>query len=428
MPRIVSFRFFEGLSAINNKKLDWEAVLTLCEYLIIISPSKEIKVLDLILGYFGDLLDRNLLPNKSGIPFALRERVWKILNKAMDIAPTDKTWSKNYPDENYNAWDISVNSAIGRLSHALIQYAIWCYHGLKKTGSTITELVPEVKSYLESVLNLDQEQSISIHAVLGLQFFTLVTLDERWAKSKINLIFTHDDPHTKAGDAAWDAYTFQQIYLNSYNVLFDEYLYRLDHPSKTIDDSLNNLQTRVAQQIGFIYLHDLPKSGELFKSFLNKSDPQLLEDCLEWIGRALKEWQDTNPPKINISQLLSYFKIKPHPSTGWLFMNPWMPRSERIKLLNSILDKTQGEISPMYWIPEELETFAEEYPLETVNCIDKMIKYYQTNNEMYTMHKSFKNIFPLILEAQNKSAIEKLNKIINFLGTLGYDEFRKFLN
>ncbi len=129
------FRFLDGLSKIKNKKLDWDTILTFCESVIITSPSREIKILDSILDYFGDLLQNNLLHNETGIPFALRDRVWKILNKAIEIAPPDTIWSENYPDKNWDAMGISINSSIGRLTHALIQYAVWCYHGLKKNGA-----------------------------------------------------------------------------------------------------------------------------------------------------------------------------------------------------------------------------------------------------------------------------------------------------
>ena len=83
------FRFLNGLSEIKDKKLDWDAVLTFCEYVIITSPSNDIKILDSILDYFGDLLQNNLVYDKTGIPFALRDRVWNVLSKAIAIAPPD---------------------------------------------------------------------------------------------------------------------------------------------------------------------------------------------------------------------------------------------------------------------------------------------------------------------------------------------------
>ncbi len=427
-PGVVHFRFLDGLSKIKNKKLDWDAILTFCEHVIITSPPREIQMLDLILDYFGDLLQNNLLHNETTIPFTFRDRIWKILNKAIEIAPPDTIWSENYPDKNWDAMGISINSSIGRLSHALMQYAVWCYHGLKKSGSTPTELVPEVKILLESMLNQEQKQSISIHAVLGHNFYNLLALDDEWTKSKINLIFTHNKQHVKAGNASWEAYTFQQLYQKSFNALFDEYLYRIENYGKRADTSLNDSQQRFAQQIGLVYLHNLNRSDELFEYFLEKSDPQSLEDYLAWIGRALKDWKGETSPKMNISKLLSYSKIKSNPSAGWLFLNPLMSRSERIKLLNSILDKTKGKISPIYWVPEELETFAEEYPLQTIESVGKMIKHYQTEREMYTMLRHFENVFPLILETKHESAIEKMKEIINFLGSLGYEEFRKFLD
>ena len=422
------FRFLSGLSEIKDKKLDWDAVLTFCESVIITSPSNDIKILDSILDYFGDLLRNSLVYDKTGIPFALRDRVWNVLSKAIEIAPPDTTWSKNYPDNSWSARGISINSSIGRLCHAMIQYALWCYHGLKEQGLPPVELVPEVKSVIESMLSIEQEHSISIHAVLGHHFTQLFVLDEKWVKSKIALIFTHDKPSTKFGDAAWDAYVSRAVYPKSFNALFDEYVYRISHPAKRTDSSLNDVQKQLAQQIGLIYLHAICRSDELFEIFLDKSDPRMLEDCLNWIGRSLKDWKNATQPKMDVSKLVSYPKIRSHPSAGWLFLNPSMSKSERIRLLGSILDETKGKISPMYWIPEELKKFAEEYPHETVECIDKIVKHYQTSWEMHSMCRHFGNIFPLIIKTGEASAIAKMQEIIHFLGSLGYHDFKELLD
>ena len=425
---VFQFQFLDGLSKIKNKKLDWNSILDFCESVIVTTPSRDLKILDSILDYFGDLLQNNLVHNEMAIPFELRDKVWKILEKAIEIAPPDTTWSENYPDKNWDAMGISINSSIGRLSHALVQYAVWCYHGIKKVGIAPTQLVPEVKFLLESKLNLNQEQSISMHAVLGYQFYNLLALDDEWAKSKIDLIFTHAEPHAKVGDAAWDAHMYQQVYQKSFNALFDEYLYRISHPGYKSESSIRDVRKRLSQQIGLAYFHSLERSEELFESFLEKSDPELIDECLEWIGRTLKKWEGEDPPKMNLSKFLSYKKIKSNTSAGWLFLNPFMPKSERIELLDSILDETQGKISPIYWVPEEMEKFVEEFPLEIVTCVEKMIRHYQTNDEMYTLLSHFENIFSKISITGNEYAINKMKDVVNSLGSLGYDQFRKFLD
>ena len=337
-------------------------------------------------------------------------------------------WSENYPDKNSDVRNISISNSIGRLGYALIQYAVWCYHGIKNQGTTPTELVPEIKTLLESKLNPNQEQSISIHAVLGYHFYNLLELDEKWTKSKIDLIFTHVKLNIKTGDAAWDAYMFQQVYQKSFNALFDEYMYRILHPTCRTESSSHDVPKIFAQQIGLVYLNSFNRSEELFESFLKKSNSELLDECLKWIGRTLKKWDGVDPPKMNVSKLFSYQKIKSSPSAGWLFLNPLMPKLERIKLLNLILDETDGKISPIYQILEEMEKFVEEFPLEIITCIEKIIRHYQSISEMYTISRHLENIFSKIPTTNNQDAIGKMKDVINFLGSLGYDEFRKFLN
>ena len=135
------FRFLAGLSKNKNKKLDWNSILTFCEKIIITPYPQKIKHMDLVLRYLGDLLQNHLISDGSGIPFDLRNRVWKILCKAIEIAPINSEWEKCYPNHNWNALSISINSSMGRLWHAVIQYATWCHHELKIQNSTPTKLV-----------------------------------------------------------------------------------------------------------------------------------------------------------------------------------------------------------------------------------------------------------------------------------------------
>ena len=86
----------------------------------------------------------------------------------------------------------------------------------------------------------------------------------------------------------------------------------------------------------------------------------------------------------------------------------------------------------MYWIPEELEFFAKDYPLDTIKCIDKIVNYYSQSNErmhsvgIHTALKHFENIFQLILETQHEIAVKQMMNIVNLLGSLGFNQFRKF--
>lgn len=421
---LFQFEFLNGLAQVDDKKLDWGSIMAFCECTIVTSPSKDDRILNLILDYFGDLLRKNLFYDEIGIPFDLRDKVWRILSRAIEIASSDAPWSQVYPNDKWDSHNISINSTIGKLEHALMQYATWCYHGLESEGLVLNQLVPEVKSLLDS--KLKWQHSISTHAVLGYHFYNLVKLDEAWAKSSISLIFTHDERYNEFGHAAWDAYIFQETYPTSFDALFDEYVYRISYHNQRISP-LDNLHERFAHQIGLIYLNSLDRSDELFEIFLEKSDPKLLENFFEWIGSELRDWRENAPPKMDVFKLLSYTKVKSNPNAGWLFLNRLMPKSERIVILHSILDEIKEKISPTWEIVEELGTFAEEYPTETIECVNKIIRHTYAADEMYLIRKTLENIFQSILETGHESAIMKMRETVNFLGSLGYDDFRRFL-
>ena len=415
------YRFLEALSKTKDLELDWESVLTFCKS-VLQSSLKEENVM----YYCCYLLQNNLTSNTNRIPFRLRGKVWNILERSLMITPPDTDWSEDYPGKNFNAYEISVNNNVGMIMHTIECYSSWCDVELKKLGGAPTELVPEVKSILNSLLNTGQPQSVSVHAVLGYSFCNLLALDEKWTRSHINTIFAHDEQNTNVGNAAWDAYLRQTIFPESFSVLFDEYIYRIGRMSE--NSKFKESQKILAEHIGVAYLNNLDRSDKLLEAFLKKDVPSLLTDCITQIGRGLKDRDDkTKIPQIDISKLTSYPQIKSNPNSGWLFFNSLMDKQERIDLLNSILDETNGEIAPMYWIPEELELFAKDYPLETIKCIEKITHYYIPNNtNMYTMLDHFEKIFQLILETEHELAVEQMRQIVNLLGSLGFNQFKRF--
>ena len=416
-PELFHFRFLEGLSKVKNKELDWDAILSFLEHVIIEFPSKEHQILDRILYYGSKLLENHLVSKSPRIPFIMRNRVWKILEKAIEIAPSDASWSDNYPEKSFDAYGISINTSVGTITYAIIQYSVWCYYELKTPHFTPAELEPEVKKIFDSLLAHKQDQSISFHAALGFRFSRLLGIDEKWTKSKINFIFTHDEQHEKAGDAAWDAYLYDQMYIDSFNALFDECVYRITCFKK-------NMLEKLSQYVALSYLHSLEQSDKLLETLLKKDCSQLLDECIAYIGRQLQSWKYEKSPKMDISKFLSYPEINSNSNTGWLFLNPLMDEQKRISLLESILDKTDGKISPLFQIAKELEIFAKKYPLETLECVEKMLKH--DDAKSYLIHHIDK-ILQSIEQKDDDSITEKMNQIVNFLGSLGYDGFRRFL-
>jgi len=199
--------------------------------------------------------------------------------------------------------------------------------------------------------------------------------------------------------------------------------------NKKTKPSFRAFQERFAQQIGLIYLNQLDRSDELFKRFLQKADPHSLEVFLHWIGRALKDWDDDTPPKMNIHKLLSYEKIQSDQNVGWLLLNNFIPKPDRINKLNSILDQTNGEISPIYFIVPELLEFVREFPLQTMECIEKMVKHLPINENILMIRKDLKNVFQEMATVDNEPANEKMRQIIDFLGSLGYrNDFTDYMN
>ena len=71
--------------------------------------------------------------------------------------------------------------------------------------------------------------------------------------------------------------------------------------------------------------------------------------------------------------------------------------------------------------------YAEEFPLLTILCVEKIIGAYQNNWEIYPMRDEIKKIIKTIKQSEDEEALEKSKKVINLLGQMGYEEFRELL-
>ena len=429
---IFTTRFFWGLTEATKKKnkIDWDNTLSFAETVIgKLESEKNERISENIIEHLADLLETNLLHDDNSIPFSKRGQVWNILKKMVLISNDDSSRVEGYPNKNLDLFATSINSAIGGSMHAVMQYTVWNYHGLKKLDKTPDRLEDDVKILLEQRLDPDIDKTISTHAVFGFHIHNLFALDKKWTTQNIQNIFKTGE-FSILGDAAWESHLLQNAYSDVFHGLYSEYEKRVGllKTEKPKDDTLRDPSKEFSQHIAKLYLLKIEDSDKIFELFLKNANDDLIGLCIEAMGRALDHHRkDGTVPKRDLKKLWERKDIQKYPEIGWFFVNSPLERSYNIRIYLECLDSTKGKISPIYKIPEELARYAEEFPLLTILCVEKIIGVYQNNWEIYPMRDGIKKIVKTIKQSEDEEALEKSKKVINLLGQMGYEEFRELL-
>ena len=411
LPRPASHRkFLHALTYTDTAGLDmgprlefWGSALRFCESAL--SPAPEAYPADKVLEQCGDLFRCKLDSNE--LPSGLHETVWRVIKKATKLAMSRAEQLVN-PTEMWDAHTVSINSVAGSLTHAVLHYEMWRYRGLRSSGRLSSGLSPEVRSVLESALSRDDTHSIPVHAALGYNFIGLVAMDGRWSKEHLPRIFSHGCPDTSAGDAAWSAYARRRISRDAFQMMPDEYAYRIRECSRKWSGTARR---HLAAHLKTAYLGNFDGVDGVLGAMVRADDSLLVPDFLKEVGAELQFRGDRAPPAPDVRNLLEYAKVVSNPDAGWLFLYKRMDGGARLAMLERILVETRGRISPMRLILDEMKPLVAEHPLKTAECIRWMCCGCANSAEMRSLVSYYEEISPLVAKTGDKAAIAVMRKL-----------------
>lgn len=191
----------------DDRGFSWDSVLDLCD-----SVLKHTWARDSQRYRFGDDPDwswvrqavANLLEaglSRRGIPAALRERVWGLINALAE--DRDISIEDEYQDESSatDALTRSMSSVAGAALHAAVAYTWW----LHQRGVRFDEM-PEVAVLLNRALDPAVDGTARSRAVLAYRLNTLIEIDIDWTRTRLTTIFVWNDTHPRASLEVWHAY------------------------------------------------------------------------------------------------------------------------------------------------------------------------------------------------------------------------------
>lgn len=464
-PTYVSATFSGLRNAINQgKTLPWEPIINLCLWVLDnqdqISPRDPSQVSEYNIDpdwtwtkhTIASLLYTALAPHndKRMELYPFRDSIWKILEQlAEDKNPTLEDEQRYSDSEGYDS--LAINSVRGEALHAVMHYALWQYHkfenelGKEKLKSGIFDRLPEVKLLLEKHLDVNHDPLLSTRTVFGKWLPWLITLDEKWVKNSVKLIFPDSDDTFKYRKAAWRTYIkFAQPYSGVFKIIKSEYdFWLLQLPNEdTEKDSTNHL----AHHLMAFYWRGLVELNDL-DTFFKIAAPATCSDAMSYIGLTLRRGDDEIPSEIllrfqalweyRLATIQSHFALETHfhelNTFIWWFESMAFDLDWAFQQLKAVLEliKYPQHITVLldtFKALVEKKTLNPIYLSHIVDCLDIMVKSVPGKTRSQFWHWDVELILEqIMLRAQDETVRSKVRDLINFIMALGYFDIKKLM-
>lgn len=454
--------FLSGLrdSLKKGKAIEWKPVLRLCEW-VLEQPRefgenyKKYRDGDPHWGWarknIADLFSAGFESTSQATLYEFRERIWKIIEQlTSDPEPTPEDESR-YDSPNFDPANLSINTTRGEAMHAVLRYALWLRRSIEKTPESSDRIdrgfdeMPEVRTVLESHLDLSTEPSLAIRAVYGQWFPWLVLLDKEWSKRHTGLIFPADKELKEYWKAAWNTYiALCQAYDAVFDLLYDQYGLAIDNLQgvKEPDDQIWRPNVRLAEHLMVFYWRgviNFEKGENLFLTFWKKAPSDIRGRAIEYIGRSLFNTEGEVPAD-TISRLKNLWNwrfgeiqrsediIAHYPELvafGWWFSSSKFDDSWSMKqLLKSV--ELSNKTDPDHRVLERLAELSKLMPTETVRCLDLLCKGDKEGWKIHGWKKHATLILTNALQIKGNAGRSAEN-LIHYLGSRGWLEFGELL-
>jgi len=444
------YHLFCGLQqALKDKKcFNWNPVIDLTLQLIqskelatFEKPSEEFKsgwdsVMKSIVDLYGEGFELN-----CPIPFKRRADVWKAIEKISEHEEPDLEYEKKYGDPT----TLSINTVRDEAMHTVVKYALWCAQHLypKNKKQSLDRLVPEAQKVLERHLDIRIDPSTTIRAVYGWYLPNLFYLNKKWILDNKNKILPKEPKLKNLWLAAFETYLTNNVDKEIFDILKEDYKRAIDYIKEDNSERRHfaDIKERLPQHLMVAYTYGFT-DDRLINKFFDETTSFIRGNAIGFIGRNLLNKELQRLPEDKISFKLEKLKtlwgkrlnlqeekqtIEEFKEFGWWFVNSPFNKKWTINALLRTLQITRGEIEPTHQVIDEFSNYADDYPLLTVECLNLIARGDKQGWETYSKKEEYKTILQRIKQSKDRTAKEKANRLINYLGEKGYLEFKELL-
>jgi hypothetical protein len=438
---------------------DWEPVLDICGWAL----SRQRETLGQQVGEemeadpdwgwtrkaIADLLSAGFDDGPGSIPIHLRGNVWHILKPLTEDPDPTPEHEERYGGSNTDPATHSINTTTrGAAMHAVVRYALWVRQHMEGQADTedqsrwIFDEMPEVREVLDVHLDVAQEPSLAIRAVYGRWFPRLVLLDSEWARDSAAKIFPIGQDEEALFEAAWGTYvTFCGPYDNVLDILREQYRHAVERLSCRHDGNrrLPDPGEKLAEHLMVFYWRGkLSLEDPLFTAFWERAADTLRAHAFRYVGRALKRASEKIPEEV-LSRLTQLWTVrvarakqsqsptdftKEMAAFGWWFVSDKFEVAWAIAQLSDSFQLVR-QTDPEYMVLEQLARTAATHPVESTRCLRIITERDRAGRTLSAGLDHVRKILEVAL--RNPTVGKEAERIIHYLGSHGYLEFRNLL-
>lgn len=365
----VQLGFFNGLERAlhNNDRIDWRNVVLLLDHICVLSSrNREPIKYHAIVQNMSSLLRWALVKDK--IEIKLQNSLWVVIKKLVEIGLSDFDEHVCEFIRDKDTRTISINSIDGTSFHVLCLYIIWCTkHDMEKT------MVSEAWQVLDDYISNNQHHTISRHSVLGSYFRNLLDLNRPWTITMLKKISSNEILKL----AFWDGYVkWNPLYSHVFEDLRKWYAEFLNGKITKKLKKTNLYESTIEHSL-LAYFYDIDNDNGILERFLKavnkKTNESVIKHCIFHVDAMISDMSDDS--KFNLDKLKKLWKhdfISQYDLSRW-FINSPMDKKTSIQLYLEHIRNYQKKIDIPYYLLDELETYADELPLEVLDCLDILV-------------------------------------------------------
>lgn len=440
----------------EGEEFDWGPVLELCEFItqqpLELKPQRNEQDNDWsgAQGAVADLISEALSTEQRGIPFELREIVWRCLRRLSDSPDPELEREERYMKDNerYDPINLAINSTRGKTMEAVVSYGLWVRSNSGRGNKVISnfEGLEEVRAVLNAHLDIEREPTTAIRAIYGQLFPQLTLLGQKWASEKVNDIFpSGESGKEKFWDAAWTTYIqFCNVYDNIFLLLRDKYEWALGQvgSKRQKGSSYDNPNLRLATHFVIEYARGVLERGDgLWKRFWSLGTVEMRKEAVRFVGRlAMREKKDVPVTVIERFKMLLEDRLKVAEEAkkkqksmfsdelfeyGWWFESAQFEDEWLLAQLERVLKLTGGKIDWEEKVVERLEELFEQYGIRVMKCLKGIVNGDSDGWGMIGYQDTLKKMLERGKKNSDREIREETFDFIEYLGAVGYQQFRE---
>lgn len=335
----------------------------------------------------------------------------------------------------------SINCIRGLAYHCIFQLTFKINRNTKWEDVVIPDFVKEIlKKTIKQYSDIK-----TIRSVIGINLPIMAYYNFDLFKELSSYLFPLDNDDLFY--IGWETYLANSIYEKPFKYLKGIY-------EKAIDDLVNNKvpqrrywadpKEKLVEHIEVGYLYELEeldknKKGLFDKFWKSKGINKYKAYLISAIGRSYA--QAENPKKEKITKKIKDMMLtlwRKNLKSGnlsqeeaiefgwWVNFSFFDNKEEILDLLNQTLKFSKGVIDYDFKILESLIQTSKEYPLLTIQCLEKMVKAEDRDRMLYFRDKSIIEVLNNIDSSTNEESKKIADDIRNYLIGKGFTEYKKF--